>query len=154
MLRHLISKFKRFITFGIVGIVNTLVDMVCFAVAFSLIGLTDSVSQVVGYCCGIACSFLLNRRFTFHDGQRRLWGQIFLFILVNLISMGVSVLLIRLITDWLALGAQLPLLGRLVRTTLHVYVAKGFVTVAVMLINYFGYKYIVFRVDEKGRNSK
>ena len=145
-------KFKRFITFSIVGVVNTLVDMVCFAFAFSLIGLTDQVSQVVGYCCGIACSFLLNRRFTFHDGQRRLWGQIVLFILVNLISMGISVGLIGLITGWLALGAQLPFIGWLVRTKLHVYVAKGLVTLVVMLVNYFGYKYIVFRVDEKGRN--
>jgi len=154
VLRELISKFRRFITFSIVGVVNTLVDMLCFAVAFSLIGLSDGVSQAVGYCCGIACSFLLNRRFTFHDGQRRLWGQILLFIAVNLVSMGISILLIRLITDWLALGAQLPLLGWLVRTELHVYLAKCFVTVAVMLINYFGYKYFVFRVDEKGRNSK
>ena len=56
MLRELISKFRRFITFSIVGVVNTLVDMLCFAVAFSLIGLSDGVSQAVGYCCGIACS--------------------------------------------------------------------------------------------------
>ena len=152
MLREFISKFRRFLTFSIVGIVNTLVDMACFALAFSLIGWPDEISQIIGYCCGLICSFLLNRRFTFHDGQRRLWGQIFLFILVNLVSMGISVVLIDLITGWLELLAHLPLLGWLVRTTLHVYAAKCFVTVAVMLINYFGYKYIVFRVDEKGRN--
>jgi putative flippase GtrA len=84
----------------------------------------------VGYCFGVICSFILNRRFTFRDGERRLWGQMFLFAAFNLGMLGLS--------SWIV--------GRLVSGGLNIYLAKIPVTVFVMVCNYFGYKLIVFRV--------
>jgi putative flippase GtrA len=88
------------------------------------------LSQALGYTVGLTCSFLLNRRFTFRDGERRLWGQMLLFVLVNLITMGISVVSISL----------------LINAGMNELLAKIPVTGIVMVCNYFGYKLIVFQV--------
>ncbi len=129
-LSSLLRKYSRVIKFGLVGCVNTLVDFLCYSAALGLLKLSPGRSQIIGYCCGIACSFLLNRRFTFRDGERRLWGQIILFLVVNLCTLGLSVLGINALT---ALGV-------------NGYLAKLPVTALVMVCNYLGYKHIVFRV--------
>jgi putative flippase GtrA len=129
-MKALIKKYRRVILFGLVGCTNTAVDFLTYTVALKLLMLSVGVSQAIGYTVGLVCSFLLNRRFTFRDGGRRLWGQMILFLLVNLITMGISVLSINLLT-----GAGMnPLL------------AKIPVTGIVMVCNYFGYKLIVFQV--------
>ncbi len=140
-MRELFVKLKRFISFGIVGCINTLVDFLVFTLCYSAIGLEESWSQVVGYGTGVICSFLLNRRFTFRDGTRRLWGQVLLFIAVNLVSMVLSAWLIEVLTD-----TALPALWGAWRY--NAYAAKIFVTLLVMVINFFGYKHLVFRVGK------
>lgn len=131
-IKGLIIKFKRVISYGIVGCMNTLTDFLAFTLATELGGLSPSVSQGIGYACGIACSFVLNRRYTFRDGTRRLWGQLALFLTVNLLALGLSSLLIR------ALAA----------TGLNVYIAKIFTTLVFMVLNFFAYKFVVFRVKK------
>ncbi|MDO4749223.1 MAG: GtrA family protein [Eubacteriales bacterium] len=124
------TKYKRVVTFGLVGCINTLVDFLIATGVHTLLLWSPGVSQTVGYCCGIVCSFLLNRKYTFRDGERRLWGQLILFIAVNLFTLGLSVLSIELLT-----GTGLPWIP-----------SKILVTGLVMVCNYFGYKLIVFRV--------
>ena len=128
--RKLIIKFKRVITFGLVGCVNTLVDFLVFTLCYNYLAVTLEQSQTAGYLSGIVCSFVLNRRFTFKDWTREKWLQIVAFIAVNAASYYVSVLLISRLT---------ALLG-------NAYIAKIAVTGVVMLMNYFGYKTLVFKV--------
>lgn len=130
MIEELLKKYKRVVTFGLVGCINTLVDFLIATGVHTLLLWSPGVSQTAGYCCGIVCSFLLNRKYTFRDGERRLWGQLILFIAVNLFTLGLSVLSIELLT-----GTGLPWIP-----------SKILVTGLVMVCNYFGYKLIVFRV--------
>ena len=130
MIKNLLQRYKRVILFAMVGCVNTLVDFLAFTACNELLHWPVELCQTAGYCCGILCSFLLNRNFTFRDGARRLWRQLFLFILVNLVTLGISVLCIRL----------------LVWTGLNEYIAKIMTTGVVMVCNYFGYKLVVFQV--------
>jgi len=131
MNRQWIAKYRRVVSFGLVGCINTLVDFLIATGAHMWLQLSAGLSQSLGYCCGIVCSFLLNRKFTFRDGERRLWGQLLLFLVVNLVTMGLSVLCI----EWLTARAGLPWLP-----------SKLLVTGLVMVCNYFGYKLIVFQV--------
>ena len=132
MMRDLFLRYKRVILFGLVGCVNTLVDFAFFTFCNELLALPLQLCQVVGYCCGILCSFLLNRNVTFRDGERNLGMQLSLFLLVNLVTLGISVGSISL----------------LVHAGLWEYVAKALVTGIVMICNYFGYKIIAFRVPK------
>ena len=132
MIKELFSRYKRVILFGLVGCVNTLVDFAFFTLFLELLRQPLQLCQTVGYCSGVICSFLLNRNITFRDGERGLWMQLALFLLVNLVTLAISV------------GS----LSLLVGLGLWEYIAKLLVTGIVMVCNYFGYKIIAFRVPK------
>ena len=138
MIKTLFLRFKRLIAFGIVGCVNTLVDFAVYSAMFGLLELEPWVSQIIGYAAGVVCSFILNHTIVFRDGTRKLNEQMILFLLVNGISWALSTLLI----------------GWLTGEGLNAYIAKVLVTVVIMLINYFGYKLLVFRVKPKEGEDK
>lgn len=134
-IKNLIIKYKRFITFSFIGGINSLVDFTAFTLAHSLTAMPEEYSQAVGYTAGLLCSFILNHRVTFRDGERsRLAGTVIRFICVNAVSMGFSMIAIRQLVD----------MG------LNAYIAKIIITLGVGIINYLGYKIIVFRVKDKG----
>lgn len=138
LILRLLRRFKRFILFGFVGCINTLVDFLVFTLAHAVLIMSPAWSQAVGYASGICCSFILNRRLTFRDGNGSPWAQFIRFLAVNGVSLLVSTQLIRWLT---ALG-------------MNAYIAKVAVTAVVMVINYFGYKLLVFHVREKGEDNR
>lgn len=123
------AKLKQFITYGIVGCVNTLVDFVMFTLAGEVFGLGAGLSQAIGYSCGVICSFVLNRRITFRNGTRPFWQQMLLFLAVNAVSLVCSSLLIELLHD----------------AGMNRYLAKIIDVVIFTLFNFFAYKLVVFR---------
>ena len=140
-LKKLVIRFRRAISFGAVGIINTGVDFAVFMLCRSFINLGLGVSQAAGYLAGVVCSFVLNRAVTFKDHTRSLPAQIAMFIFINAVSFSVSTYFIEILSGW----------------GLHDYLAKIAVTGTTMLINYFGYKILVFKVSgngkEKGKNE-
>ncbi len=130
----LIVRYKRVILFLIIGGINTAVDYLVFTAAELATPLPIEYSQACGYIAGIISSFILNQAFTFRDAEKsNSVIKIVRFILVNAVSLGVSMYGIKLLT----------LLG------LNKYVAKTIITVVTMAINYIGYKLFVFRVKER-----
>ena len=75
----------------------------------------------------------LNGRITFRDGHIARWRQCLRFVVWNMVSLGVSEVMIGLLTHF----------------GLNPYIAKVGVTLEVALFNYFGYKYIVFAVPKQ-----
>lgn len=124
------TKFRRFITYGFVGCINTLIDFLTFTLAGELLGLSAGLSQAVGYSCGVICSFTLNRRLTFRDGTSPLWQQTLLFILVNVISLVLSSLFIQFMHN----------------AGLNRYIAKIIDVGVFTVFNFLAYKLVVFRV--------
>jgi putative flippase GtrA len=134
--RELLLKYIRVIKFGAVGCVNTAVDFLVFTLVSEMLRLSPGVAQVVGYGSGILCSFVLNHCFTFSDakkedaaGQARRFGR---FIVVNAVTLAVSAGLMELS----------------VRFGIWKYLAKLGVTGVTMVLNYFGYKILVFKIRE------
>lgn len=138
MIKTLFEKCRRVILFGLTGCINTLVDFGMFTVCSELLHMTPAPSQAAGYAAGVVCSFVLNRKFTFRDGQSRLLWQLLSFVLVNAVSLGASSLLISVLTS----------------AELNKYIAKVIVTLVSMCINYFGYKHLVFRIQNNKEDTR
>lgn len=81
--------------FGAVGVVNTLVDSVVYLGLTQGAHLSAVSANSASYSCGIICSFVLNRSWTFKGSHRRpLMIQSMLFLLVNLGGLALSNLVI------------------------------------------------------------
>ncbi|WFR61453.1 GtrA family protein [Paenibacillus amylolyticus] len=64
MTKRLVTLFK----FGIVGVANTALDAVVFAI-LAAVGVPVLIAQVISYSCGVVNSYWLNGSWTF--GMRR-----------------------------------------------------------------------------------
>lgn len=127
-------KFRSFILYAIIGCFNTLLDFLVFTGAHELLKLSPEVSHVLGYIAGFVSGFVLNRNITFRkENSSNVFLQVLKFLLVNLLSLGTSTLVLHLLT-----GAGL-----------NEYIAKVLAQIVVTLINFFGYRFFVFRKDRQ-----
>ena len=139
MLKKLIRRFRRLIMYAAVGCVNVAIDWGVFTVVTELLHATPPVGHAAGYVFGMTSNYLLNRNFTFRDGNGgSLARQLPLFILVCVVSLTVTTLLMRWLTD----------LG------LNKYIAKIIVNALSITINYLGIKYLVFRIRDHKEETR
>ena len=133
LIKKLFFKFARLIKYGIVGIINTLVDYGVFTLAYQLLGAAPGASQIIGFMCGSVCGYLLNSNFTFREGKGRTKGQFFQYVIIDII--------LALFSGWLmelASGAGI-----------NAYLAKIVLTVVIMLLHYVIFKHLVFRIKKE-----
>jgi putative flippase GtrA len=112
------------VRFGLVGIANTAVD---YGVSLSLrylLSAPEWASTAVGYVCGLACSYVLNGRFTF-----KAKGRILQFIAVNAVSMAASIALVQLFT----------------LMNVPYWLGKGATVLVTMTVNFIGYRLWVYK---------
>ncbi len=96
----MISYWKglgQFIKFNVVGIMNTAVDFGVFMILNRYLGLIYAVSQVISYSCGMVNSYFLNKFWTFQKREDFTAIEVTKFILVNLCSLGVSLLVLYIL---------------------------------------------------------
>ena len=96
----MISYWKnlgQFIKFNVVGIMNTAVDFGVFMILNRYLGLIYAVSQVISYSCGMVNSYFLNKFWTFQKREGFTAIEVTKFILVNLCSLGVSLLVLYIL---------------------------------------------------------
>jgi putative flippase GtrA len=118
----------EFVKFALVGILNTGVDVAIFFL-LTWLGIPYVASQVVSYSCGAANSYLLNKVWTFRSCGLS-YAEIVRFVVVNLTSLGISVVFITLLHDRVGLGLA---------------AAKGGATVCALAANFLGNKLWVFK---------
>lgn len=123
------SEFARFLKFNAVGLLNTLIDFAVFTLLHSL-GLANTPAQVISYSAGTANSFFWNKKVTFRDQGQGDRMQLVRFIVLNLLVLGLSVLLIHLLTETFGM---------------NVLVSKVLVTFVTVIVNFFGSRLWVFR---------
>jgi putative flippase GtrA len=122
------QSFGQFIKFSFVGLLNTGVDVVVFFLLTG-IGVPYLTAQVVSYSCGAANSYLLNKVWTFRSSGLSSAEGI-RFVIVNLASLGISVVVLRLLHDTAGLDLT---------------VSKAGATVSSLAANFLGNKLWVFR---------
>ena len=134
-LAGLISKYRRFIIFCAIGGLNTAVDYAVFTLLYSFTALDIGFDQAAAYTAGTVNSFIWNKGITFKKGATTgLAAQIIRFIIINGITLTVSIVLLKALAEGMGMNAL---------------VAKVIVTVVVMIMNYTGYKIVVFGVKDK-----
>ncbi|KYJ85468.1 GtrA family protein [Sulfurovum riftiae] len=120
------KTFVQFVTYNIVGIVNTLVG---FSVIFLLmfVGVGPTLSNAIGYAIGSVLSYYLNKKYTFRSlGDSKTQALKFFMVL------GLSYALNFVTLQWL-LGFVNP------------YIAQFFSALVYTLSSFLLAKYIVFK---------
>lgn len=129
-MKEINQNFKQLIKYGAVGVLNTAVDFLVYQL-LTFIGMNYAVAQCISYSCGILNSYLFNSRWTFKEDAKREKNEFVSFVVVNIISLGLSVLLLKVCYDVLGIESDL--------------VSKAIVTPVVMVINFIGTKLLVFK---------
>ena len=78
--------------FSLVGVANTLLDFAVFTLLTLLPFFAERFvyAQVISYSCGVVCSLVLNKLFTFRQRDPMTAKQIGFFLAVNLAALGAS----------------------------------------------------------------
>jgi putative flippase GtrA len=130
----------QFIKFGLVGVMNTAVDFLVYALLFRLLGMQFLLAQVFSYSAGTLNSYVVNKLWTFGgkagaNGTKATAGKVDKgeFARCVLVNAGTLLLSIGLLYT-LKTGMGLDPL-----------VAKIGVTAVTVVVNYIGSKLWVFR---------
>ncbi|WP_027087837.1 GtrA family protein [Cohnella panacarvi] len=127
------SEMTRMAKYALVGVMNTGVDFAVFCVLVYAAGLGSAWAQPVSYGTAIANSYVLNRVWTFQVRKRQRFGDIVKFIAVNALSFA---------------AATAALLG-LEQAGFEAAIAKACSVGVSLVVNYFGYKFWVFRGEKR-----
>jgi putative flippase GtrA len=123
---------RQFVKFNLVGLLNTAIDVAVFAL-LTWLGVFYILAQCISYGLGMVNSYTLNKYWTFAQKGRLEPKQILRFTVLNLGSLLLSIGLLALLKDHLAL---------------NVLIAKLITTVGTTLINFVGNKLWVFPTNE------
>jgi len=121
--------FVQFFKFGIVGVINTCVDMLIFFFLNGVIGVFYTYAQIISYLCGTLNSFLFNKYWTFAKKDTPYKTEMLKFFALNLVALTVSSIIIYVLVQNLGL---------------YVYKAKIIATIFTLIINFTGSKVFVF----------
>ena len=93
------KEFLKFIKFCLVGVLNTLVDNLIFA-GLLFLGLNRNISKVVSYSLATLHSYLWNKHRTIHNKEKKHGQLLSKFVVVNLISLGASLLVLNVFSRY------------------------------------------------------
>ena len=128
---------REFLTFLVVGVVNTLVGTAIMLILYNVFGCSYWVSSFCDYFFGSILSYFLNKHFTFHY-QGTDWRSI--------VKFALNIIVCYLIAYSLALPLTRAALESLQLSTPVVEnVAMLVGTVLFMVINYLGQKFYAFK---------
>lgn len=127
------QEIWKFIRFMLCNQTAWLVDVALFALGYQLIGLHYAIAKAISYTGGAVMSYTLNRKFTFHAQSRFVSGTLLRFIIVNCVSISLSIASMALFSDvW-----HLP-----------VWVAYFLSIIFSFSCNFLGNRFWVFRNDQ------
>ena len=147
------SEIGRVGKFGIVGVINTVIDFTILNVLHSLFGMGIIESNLISTTVAMLFSFIVNRKYVFTGHETSVWRQGSTFLMVTAIGLyGLQTVIIHLLTvTWtgpLGLAVRvvraLGLGGVLSANIVITNGAKTIATLATLIWNYLLYKRVVF----------
>lgn len=131
--KELLEKYKSFIRFAIVGVINTLVTFAINTACNNIFHLYYKISWVLGFIGGVTNSYIMNKLWTFESkggNAKKTTKEMVQFLIVNLVSLGGTTLGLTYFVENLGINENIA----------------QFPTVVIsQFINYFGYKLWVFK---------
>ena len=126
------EELKKFIKFNIVGVINTLVDLLAYTL-LTYLGMSILPAQAISYVLGAANSYILNSGWTFKNKSFS-WVKLLLFVMVTLLGYGLSVaILFFLKRHWRLAG----------------FFAKLIALPFTIVFNFAGMRLFVFKAEKK-----
>ena len=121
---------KKFFKFGITGVLNTAVDFLVYSFCLEILTLPATAAQPIGQGVAIINSYFINKNWTFNKRKNYNKAEIFKFLLVNGVSIGINILGVYIFYDILGVNK---------------YLCKIPIAFITIIINYFGNKLFVFK---------
>ena len=125
-MKEIYSRHPRFVWYAIFGIISTGLEFAIYAVLCKYIPYL--YANIIGFHCGVICSFLLNRKFNFKKEDKTVL-RFTSFYLIQIICLALNSLILSLCVDvahW------------------NLMVSKGLSIVLTALLPFFLNKYITF----------
>lgn len=88
------EEIKKFLKFGVTGGLNTVIDFAVYSLLVWAFPVSLYAAQVAGYACGTLNSYIINRNWTFRSKNRFFSREFLKFIIVSLITLGISLVMI------------------------------------------------------------
>lgn len=138
----MITTFMRFVG---IGVLNTLVDFLILNVLISLFGISGShtyaMYKVIAFSGAVIHSYLWNKYWVFKSVQkgRGVIHEQTSFVLVSLVGLFVNVSVSSLVYTLVASS------GFAFSTVISANIGAIIGSISVLLVNFFGYKFLVFR---------
>ncbi|MDR7002115.1 GtrA family protein [Neobacillus niacini] len=130
-------KWLSFIKFALVGVVNTSIDFIVYAI-LTWFNVNYILAQCISYSAGVLNSYIMNRKWTFEQKGKGRKREFITFIGVNLITLVMTSCLLTLFYKHLGLS---------------LWISKLLVTAVCMGLNYIGTKKLVFTKWKERRTS-
>ncbi|MCL2774515.1 MAG: GtrA family protein [Oscillospiraceae bacterium] len=121
---------RKFIKFGITGILNTAIDFGVFTFCNEILNFDPVISNPIGQTLATINSFFINKNWTFEKRKNYNVKEVLKFLIVNLISISLTTLGMYIFNDKLGINK---------------YVCKIPIFFITICINYFGNKLFVFK---------
>mgnify|MGYP003296928258 CR=1 FL=1 len=102
-IKFLLQKYRNFILYCCIGVINTGVDFGVFAL-LNYIGFHYLIANIISYHCGIICSFLLNSNINFKVTDKPL-RRFLSFYGISLVAIAISEGLLFLFVSVLSLNS-------------------------------------------------
>jgi putative flippase GtrA len=153
------SELLQVLKFGLVGVWNTLFDLTIYYVLYKLLSKSineksrlikiETIAHMISFMCANIVSYQLNSRFTFETSESGV-SKFVPYFIISLLSLGLSSLIINFLAKkkyFEATKAKTAALTKKYKLTRPHYaiLIKVSAVVIVMAVNYFGYKYVVFK---------
>ena len=122
--------FRKFIKFGITGVINTGVDWLVFAVLHEIFKIFSPAAQAAAHFIAIINSYIINKNWTFKNNKKYKKSEMLKFFMVQGTSLCIGF-------------AGMFILS--VNLGLNEYLSKIIISCATLVINYFGNKLFVFK---------
>ncbi len=126
---------KQFMKFGIVGVINTLIDFTLYSILYSIFHVYYLYANIGSFSIAVTNSYILNRRWTFRSDNPAWRSEAAKFLIINLIGLALSEALLYVVVEHLHV---------------HKMLGKIFVIMVVMIWNYFGTRFWAFRRPPSG----
>ncbi|MEZ4709952.1 MAG: GtrA family protein [Caldilineaceae bacterium] len=89
------KEVKRFVKFATVGALGAVTDFAVLNLLIQLAGFPLALANICSFSAAVAQNFVLNRRWTFPESrERNAGGQLFQFVIVSLIGLGINTFLV------------------------------------------------------------
>lgn len=127
-----LKKYYELLKFGITGVLNTLISMLCYFLLLKL-NVYYLLANVISYFVGMTNSYILNRKWVFKSDSSIIKTSI-KFCCVNIITLGISTLLLYIFVH---------------NFNFNKAIAQIVTTMIIMVINYLGSKFWTFKTIEE-----